>query len=354
MEKKMKKNSGVVLHESERMKLKAQGGSGGAINFTDHGGPVLANCQLQLIFWGSVWSNSGNTPSSTDVINAVHSIVTGQYMTGLNQYRGINKAVLHGTNVFTGSNPPNPFSDTDVQNFITGCINAGALPDPASSDQLLYMVIMPPGVSAGGSFIGEHSYYTRNGVNVHYSWITNNGTLNYVTPILSHELVESVTDPEGSAILGDPGSCNQGGWREIGDVCYYNFVLHGVTVQKYWSQNDHTCYPTDAVKNIWDSVKWRIKEVEKFHFKELHPDKYFIYDKAHFKDIKELEYEIFKNQVEQVVDPFEKFIDEIQKINERVSRLEEVIKKSPFIKEKDRPAVGKSVAKSAKKGRNNS
>ncbi len=246
-------------------------------------------------------------------------------------------------------NPPNPFNDTDVQNLITGCINAGALPDPGSNNQLLYMVIVPPGIAAGGSFIGEHSYYTRNGVNVHYAWVTNNGTLNYLTPILSHELVESVTDPEGSAITGDPGSCNQGGWCEIGDVCYSNFVLNGVTVQKYWSQNDHSCYPTDSVKNIWDTPKWQFKE----HLKELLPDKFHIYEKHYFKDIKELEFEIYKYQIERIPDPFEKYIDEIQKINERVNRIEEVIRKIPFIKEKDRPEVGKAVAKSAKKGRSN-
>ena len=80
----------------------------------------------------------------------------------------------------------------------------------------------------------------------------------------------------------------------------------------------------------------------------------YIYEKHYFKDIKELEFEIYKLQIERFPDPFEKYIDEIQKINERVGRLEEIIKKSPFIKEKDRPEVGKSVAKSAKKGGSNS
>jgi len=85
----------------------------------------------------------------------------------------------------------------------------------------------------------------------------------------------------------------------------------------------------------------------------LHPDKFYIYEKHYFKDIKELEFEIYKYQIERIPDPFEKYIEEIQKINERVNRIEEVIKKIPFIKEKDRPEVGKTVAKSAKKGRSN-
>jgi hypothetical protein len=85
----------------------------------------------------------------------------------------------------------------------------GTLPPLDADNQNLYLVIMPQGVSNQNSgFVGEHTYYVDPaGRNVHFGWITNGGTLNGVTSILSHELVESVTDPEGSVITGVAGTC---------------------------------------------------------------------------------------------------------------------------------------------------
>jgi hypothetical protein len=101
---------------------------------------------------------------------------------------------------------------------------------------------MPTGVnSSNTSFIGEHTYYTRSGQRIHFAWVTNAGNLSSLTRIISHELVESATDPEGSAFLGVAGTCSQGGWCEIGDVCSSTSTLDGVTVQSYWSNQAGAC-----------------------------------------------------------------------------------------------------------------
>jgi hypothetical protein len=219
-------------------------GAGGAAKFQDSGGAVIEIGKLQLIFWGSAWnSNPPPSPTSGQVTGAVETILHGSYMTGLAEYRQIGRAYLAGSYVITSSNPPNPFTDSDVGNFITTQINNGVLPGHDFANQNLYLVIMPKGVNNQNSgFIGEHTYYTDgSGNRVHFGWITNNGDINSVTSVFSHELVESCTDPEGSAILGVAGTCSQGGWCEIGDVCYVNSVLDGVTVQKYYSNADSGC-----------------------------------------------------------------------------------------------------------------
>ena len=127
----------------------------------------------------------------------------------------------------------------------------GACREPDDDSQLLYCVIMPVGVNNTTSgFVGEHTFFTYSDYdfpfdfdndNAHFAWVTNNGTLDSVTRIFSHELVESATDPEGSAILGTPGTCAQSGWCEIGDVCSTTGRLNGVLVQSYWSQRDGAC-----------------------------------------------------------------------------------------------------------------
>jgi hypothetical protein len=221
---------------------------GGANKFSDNGGAVIEIVRLQLIYWGAAWGASpAPSPTSAQITSAVQQMLAGPYMTGLAQYRGIGRGHLLGSVVVTTSNPPNPFTDTNVANFISGLISAGTVPALDAANANLYFVIMPKGVnSSSGGVIGEHTYFTSGGKRVHFGWVTNNGTLNYVTNVLSHELSESVTDPEGSAILGVAGTCSGGGWCEIGDVCQgTSSNLHGVIVQSFWSNNDGKCIVPD-------------------------------------------------------------------------------------------------------------
>jgi hypothetical protein len=232
--------------------------SGGAAKFQDNGGPVIQIARLQLVYWGSAWA-SNPTPSANQVTTAVRSILGGSYMTGLAQYRQIGRGYLLGSAVISNSNPPNPFTDNDVANFLNARINDGTLPPRDQFGQNLYLFVMPKGVNNQNSgFVGEHTYTTdKNGNRLHFGWITNNGSPDSVTSIFSHELVESCTDPEGSAITGVAGTCSQGGWCEIGDICYVNAVVDGVTVQKYYSNADSGC-----IAPTWPSQTFPIKGVQ--------------------------------------------------------------------------------------------
>jgi hypothetical protein len=110
----------------------------------------------------------------------------------------------------------------------------------------LFLVVLPANVKSAEHFQGEHSFFAWQGTNVHYGWLTHDGTLDDLTAILSHELVEAATDPEGTAIVGIEGTCGtREGWCEIGDICEecaqcYGRV-NGVWVQAYWSDRDQQC-----------------------------------------------------------------------------------------------------------------
>ena len=219
------------------------GAAGGADKFVDNNGPVLQVVQVYLIYWGSAWTSSPPpTPSADQITGACRTIMASAYLTGLAQYRGIGRGFVRGTAVITASNPPSGFSDNQVSTFIDAQITAGTVPGADVDNQTLYCVIMPKGTNASNtSFVGEHTYYTRGSQRIHFAWVTNSGNLASVTRILSHEIVEAVTDPEGSAFLGVAGTCSQGGWCEIGDVCSSTAVLDGVTVQSYWSNQAGAC-----------------------------------------------------------------------------------------------------------------
>ena len=223
-------------------------GSGQATGVTDLKGLLLTKVQVQLIFWGTKWGQA--SPSTGDVTKAVQNILSGSYMQGLSQYRGIGPGTLLGTTVVTPSNPPQPFSSDDVAHFVLNLIATGKVPKPADGQQILYCVILPVGVSSNLPDVnGIHSYIYNVSYSfpldvdldkVFYAWVMNDGTLDGITVIFSHELAEACSDPDGNGIQVLP--LNPNSWHEIGDVCEgISGVVNGVSVQAYWSQSSGAC-----------------------------------------------------------------------------------------------------------------
>jgi hypothetical protein len=220
-----------------------------AINFTDHGGAVIQFVRVYLIFWGNAWASSPPpTPTTAQVTDAINRIVSGGYMTGLAQYRGIGQGYILGSTTVTSSSPVQGYTDAQVATLVQNLISAGTIPNLDRDNQTLYCVFTPKGINhQGGGAIGEHTYYTdSSGRRVHFAWVTNNGTLSEVSIIASHEICESATDPEGTSVLGDAGTCSGGGWCEIGDVCEgTDGTVNGASVQSLWSQKDGKCVVFD-------------------------------------------------------------------------------------------------------------
>jgi len=244
-----------------------------ARHFTDAGGPVIDRVNVWLVFWGTAWTRTPPpTPSWNDLAADVELILHSPYLSRLRQYRGslgyesrFDEGVLGGAfaaDTPTGSgpsqspaDPPANFTNDDVNTSsdIVGTLVANLitspsprLPDPDSDPNLLYIVIAPSDPSLGGSSNGAHFYRAIPPFqsNAHIAWLKWGTNADVLTAVLSHELVEAITDPEGDAIVGVAGTCsNPNSWCEIGDVCENQFVTlpNGVTVQAYWSDADSAC-----------------------------------------------------------------------------------------------------------------
>jgi hypothetical protein len=108
--------------------------------------------------------------------------------------------------VITTSDPRSQFTNRDIEAFLDALFDAGVLAGP--DEQAVYVVTIPPGIYSGEGheLSGEHSYYRRDGHRIHYAWITDSEVLDGATQTTTHEIVESLTDPEGTAILGTPGN----------------------------------------------------------------------------------------------------------------------------------------------------
>jgi hypothetical protein len=181
------------------------------------------------------------SPRPDEIIHALRTVLAGSYPAGLTQYRNIGPAVIHGSRIITTSDPRSRFTNTDMEAFLDALFDAGVLPGP--DEQAVYVVTIPPGIdsSEGDELHGGHSYFQRGEHRVHYAWITDSVALEGATQTTTHEIVESLTDPEGTAILGTPGTCDGERWCEIADICSNAAKLHGVMVAPYWSNIAGNC-----------------------------------------------------------------------------------------------------------------
>ncbi len=218
-------------------------------DITDGKGLILTNVQIQLIFWGTDWGAQAS-PSMDEVTQAVQNILSGPYMSGLAEYRGIGNGTLLEPALASFSDPPQTFSDDDVSDLVIKLIATGIVPEPNDESQIWYCVIMPVGVSFNNpSTNGEHSFafgvtysfpFDVDIDKVLFAWVMNDGTPEGITTIFSHELVESCTNPDGHGFQILP--LNPNSWNEIGDACQGKTgEVNGVTVQAYWSKTNGAC-----------------------------------------------------------------------------------------------------------------
>jgi hypothetical protein len=115
-----------------------------------------------------------------------------------------------------------------------------------AGDPRIEAVPLPPGsVSAVN---GANAYVIWNDLDIgdvdndpaHFLWVGNDGTIDFITTVLSHELAEIATDPNGGDGIRLAGC--MGGSCQIGDVCQsWCDYVRGVKVQAYWSQLDRDC-----------------------------------------------------------------------------------------------------------------
>ena len=238
---------------------------------TDHG-TILYQAGVRLIFWGREWVSAVPPVSVTQVVSDVQSILSGPYLDGLAQY-GVSRPHLDSVLVLNTEDPPNPFDKDDAGNLVKNLIGAGVFPEPINDFiDAAYAVILPKNVAGKvltlpPDIIGYHSNYLNYDLGdldisyVHVAWAGNDGTRQFISLNFSHELVETLTDPDGSGWQVEPRSSN---WNEICDVCSSTTILNGVAVSSYWSSQDNACIITDKdfttyiVQWIWrpNRIEW--------------------------------------------------------------------------------------------------
>jgi hypothetical protein len=214
-------------------------------------GPFMSIVNVNLVFWGQEWQSASPPVTPAAVQQAVRNICNGPYLEAAYKYANHGSASVKNvvsTNTPNAPVSPATFNKASVTTLLTSLLNAGTLPGPKSTTvgTNLY-VVLPPSIAifGPGGVNGFHAFFdwtnpaTSSNERVYYAVVLNNGTLDFITTVLSHELVEAYTDPEGTFIQVAPANPNS--WNEVGDVCQSSAYLDGVLVQSYWSQDLNAC-----------------------------------------------------------------------------------------------------------------
>ncbi|MFN8582699.1 MAG: hypothetical protein U0163_17195 [Gemmatimonadaceae bacterium] len=265
-EGKTERSTGIVRRLPVTEKVE-----GGEIDFspdytvtstTDGGGNVLTDVEVILCFWGSFWSTTpAPTPSSDTYRTAIEGIVTGPYLGGLRQYRGVGQGSVIYSEINDSTSPANGYTDSDVVTMLKDRIQNHGMPAPVAGHNRFYAVIAPVGINNSlTQFAGQHQSFTVNGVTGYYAWVDNTGSLtghNCTTKVFSHELVEALTNPDvdtsnNSILVNGTGVTND----EIGDTCNNQFAtvdMNGVqcSVQAYWSKAGNICILPVGTLAFW-------------------------------------------------------------------------------------------------------
>jgi hypothetical protein len=238
---------------------------------TYHGGAVLSNVGVEGLFLGSSWATDPGLAAQVGQVGTFLQFLTNSsFMDMLGQAGyGIGRG-----GYLDGQVDPVPLpqvlGDDVIQATLAAAIANGSLTAPDGNR--LYFVYVEPGVNvvtsfgtSALSFYGYHSVFVGpTGVPVNYAVVpyplAPNGPYPGLSPfetltkVSSHELAESVTDPQGDGVgrtawydntWRDPASGMRGG--EIADITDGVIVdLGGYVIQGVAGKHDQRLIPAGA------------------------------------------------------------------------------------------------------------
>jgi hypothetical protein len=237
-----------------------QAGNPVAGNLQPGSGPLIQHVKVFDVFY-----NTGN-PYKDMLASYYTAITQSAFFDWLVEYNTASYKISRGSYLgsFEDTNSATTaktLTDTQVRTYLAGLIDAAKVPAP--DDDTMYMIYFPTPITitmGGGTscanmgFCAYHQSFTHNAKLVRYGVMPDQAAggcatgcgpgnaFQNTTDVSSHELIEAVTDPDGTGWYDN--NCG-----EIGDICAIGqgeaAIVNGFTVQKEWSNKNNDCIAVD-------------------------------------------------------------------------------------------------------------
>jgi hypothetical protein len=244
-------------------------GVGGAdcaqhVQLNGNPGTIVAKAKITSVFWGGYWAASGSSERTgydqtwRDVGNS------GAFYARLAEYSTPTQTLQAGS--WSGSVLANSglasgalITEDAIQAELSAEIGAGIVPSLTANS--VYVIMLPPGVTSQydqqNNFAGHHRQFVdpqRGSQAIRYAVIVYGSDAQYVNPVISHEISETITDPDLSTGWLDPSD-----GEEVGDICRFNyFTLDGFQIEKIFSQRQCACIGVaSSTGNTCTAAAWK-------------------------------------------------------------------------------------------------
>ncbi len=219
-------------------------------NIVNHGGQLASGIAVQFLFWGSFWQGQVGAGLAQGFLAKCRTLFVGPYFVALKQYGVTERPTVRGASIVLDPSPSRKFDQDEVADMVWDLIDDDRFPEPEDvGGRTFYTVVMPPGTSyKPGGARGAHSSESDDDVfefDSDHAWVAwigfNEGTVDGLTLTFSHELVETMTDPNADGWYVDSIGPEAG---EIGDFCTSTSkrrFVQGVFVDSYWSKGANAC-----------------------------------------------------------------------------------------------------------------
>ncbi len=205
------------------------------------GGNLLATSNAGVVFVPVLWGNNGDPTTWADIPGYYSALAASNYLSWLSEYippsspfGGVGKAsVLNNMEYpITPFNKGTGLSQTAIVTEIGQQIKANKLPAPQSN--YLYMIHFSQGVLECAGNTGYHNTGTASGFTFAFAVIPDhsptsnclrnvqgvpNNYLDQFEVHISHEVAESIIDPDGSGGWNSANTNNPSSDGENGDTC---------------------------------------------------------------------------------------------------------------------------------------
>ena len=202
-----------------------------------HGGAVMLGTTHVYFIWYGNWAANSATTILADWAKSLggspYFSINSTYYDGSNRF--VSNSVTFGGAVFDNYSLGATLSDSSIYTIVATAIGNGSLPLDANG--VYFVLTSADVVETSGfctSYCGWHTSATFNNVSSQYAFVGNslacpfacegspgndpngNEGADGMASIMTHELDESVTDPNGDAWYNSSG-------YEVGDLCNFNY-----------------------------------------------------------------------------------------------------------------------------------